>query len=72
MSKATLNLSYSGSAFPASKEFTQGDKQYWSHAPETERITGAFRIVDQDNDAIYIGNGEAPEKYWMIWEWDLD
>jgi hypothetical protein len=64
-----LTHAFSGSGFPAyPAEFGPG----YQREPETERITGAFRVVEDDGSFFVIGNGEDPEKFWMVdWdEWD--
>lgn len=66
-----LTLSYFGPATSATPEWKQGDRQYWTHHPEVEHIAGAFRVVERNGDAVYIGNGESPEHFWMIWSWDI-
>jgi hypothetical protein len=62
--KIVLTHSFAGSAYPASR--AQGGWPGYERDPETDVVTGAFRVVEDDGALIVIGNGEDPEKFWKV------
>lgn len=66
MTQPILLYAYAGPAYPAHPAEWKGDG--FEHEPETDWITGAFRLVEGEPAAelIVIGNGEQPEKFWKV------
>lgn len=58
-----LTHTFRGSAYPACRS---GWGPGFLREPETDRIAGAFRVVDQRGDDVVIGNGEEPEQFWVV------
>lgn len=63
-----LTHSFAGSAYPASPAEWKGDG--YLRSPESDHISGNFRIVVERGSELLVGNGEgAAEKLWFI---DID
>lgn len=59
-----LTHAFSGSAYPAAP--SEGGWPGYQHQPETDLVTGAFRVVEDEGALVVIGNGEDPEKFWKV------
>ena len=59
-----LTHSFSGVGYPAYP--AESGWPGYQHEPESEPITGAFRVVEDEGALIVVGNGEDPEKFWKV------
>lgn len=68
-----LDFPYSGAAYEIGAPDTISRGRWYSPCPESETIAGAFRVVEQSDypEDLILGNGESPEKFWLVREEDL-
>lgn len=63
-----LDFPYSGTAYEIGPPDTISRGLWYSPCPESEQISGAFRVVEQSDypEDLIVGNGESPEKFWLV------